>query len=75
MLARGKAWKAAPVQGELFEKRPARRFVTLDSVDYVVSRPKEGGVVVVGKRGEAEVHISVSDALVAELIARLRRLG
>jgi hypothetical protein len=46
--------------------------VALDTVEYV-ARPKEGGAVVVGKRGEAEVHISVSDALAAELVARLRR--
>ena len=31
---------------------PARGFVTLGTVEYVV-RPKEGGVVVVGRRGEA----------------------
>jgi len=65
-------WKAAPIQGELFERRPARRFVNLDTIEYV-ARPKEGGVIVVGKRGEAEVHITVSDALLPELIARLRR--
>jgi len=46
--------------------------VTLDTVEYV-ARPKEGGVVVVGRRGKAEVHIAVSDALIPELIARLRR--
>jgi hypothetical protein len=65
-------WKAAAVQGELFEKRPARRFVTLDTIEYV-TRPKEGGVVVVGRRGDAEVHINVPDELLPELIARLRR--
>jgi hypothetical protein len=74
LLVRGKAWKARPVQTDLFEKRPARRFVTLDTVEYV-SGSKEGGVVLVGRRGEAEVHIKVSDALVAELLARLRSRG
>jgi hypothetical protein len=62
----------APIQQELFEKRPARRFVNLDTIEYV-ARQKEGGVMVVGKRGAAEVHVNLSDALVAELIARLRR--
>ena len=57
----------------MFPRQPARRLVTLDSVDYVVSRPKEGGVVVVGRRGEAEVHINVPDSVLPELIARLRR--
>jgi len=38
-------------------------------------RPKEGGVVVVGKRGASEVHITAPDALLPELIARLRRPG
>jgi hypothetical protein len=56
----------------MFDRRPARRFVTLDTLEYV-ARPKEGGVVVVGRRGEAEVHISVPDSLVPELVARLRR--
>jgi hypothetical protein len=74
IAGQGKAWKALAVQGELFEKRPARRFVNLDTIEYV-SRPKEGGVVVVSRRGAAEVHIEVSDALLAELIARLRRPG
>jgi hypothetical protein len=46
--------------------------VNLDTIEYV-SRPKEGGAVVVGKRGAAEVHINVPDALLPELIARLRR--
>jgi hypothetical protein len=46
--------------------------VNLDSIEYV-TRPKEGGVVVVGRRGAAEVHINVPDALLPELIARLRR--
>jgi hypothetical protein len=69
LLARGKAWKARAVQGELFEKRPARGLVTLDAVEYV-ARPKEDGVVVVGRRGDAEVHIRVSD----ELVARLGRI-
>jgi hypothetical protein len=73
LLARGKAWKGAPIQGEPFERRPARRFVNLDTVEYVIARPKEGGVVVVGKRGQAEVHINVPDSVLLELIARLRR--
>ena len=46
--------------------------MNLDTIEYV-ARPKEGGVVVVGKRGQAEVHINVPDALLPELIARLRR--
>jgi hypothetical protein len=46
--------------------------VKLDSVDYAV-RAKEGGIVVVGKRGAAEVHIIVPDSLIPALIARLRR--
>jgi hypothetical protein len=60
------------IQGELFERRPARRFVNLDTIEYV-TRQKEGGVMVIGKRGAAEVHINVPDALLPELIARLRR--
>ena len=58
----------------LFPRQQARRLVTLDTVEYVVARPKEGGVVVVGRRGKAEVHITVPDSVVAELLARLRRL-
>jgi hypothetical protein len=42
----------------------------LDTVEYV-ARPKDGGVV--GRRGAAEVHISVPDDLMAELIARLKK--
>lgn len=72
MLARHKAWQASAVQGKLFERPPSRRFVNLDTIEYVV-RPKEGGVVVVGKRGAREVHINVSDVLLMELLARLRR--
>jgi hypothetical protein len=60
------------VQTEMFPRQPARRFVTLDTIEYV-ARPKAGGVVVVGKRGAAEVHINVPDALLPELIARLKR--
>jgi hypothetical protein len=56
----------------VFKQRQAHKFMTLDTVEYV-ARSKEGGVLVVGKRGEAEVHISVSDALVAELVAKFRR--
>jgi hypothetical protein len=48
--------------------------VNLDTVEYV-ARPKEGGVVVVGKRGAKEIHINLSDGQVAELLARLRRAG
>jgi hypothetical protein len=46
--------------------------VNLDSVEYV-ARAKEGGVVVVGKRGKREVQINVPDSVLPELIARLRR--
>jgi hypothetical protein len=46
--------------------------VNLDTIEYV-ARPKEGGVIVVGKRGAREVYINVPDALLPELIARLRR--
>jgi hypothetical protein len=66
------AWKALAVQGELIERPSSRRFVNLDSIEYV-ARPKEGGVVVVGKRGAREVHINVPDSLIPGLIARLRR--
>jgi hypothetical protein len=72
LLARGKAWKARPVQTDLFPKQPARRFIRLDTIEYV-ARPKEGGVVVVGRRGAAEVHISVPDDLLLDLIAKLRK--
>jgi hypothetical protein len=45
--------------------------VTLDTVEYV-ARPKEGGVVVVGRRGAAEVLINVPDDLLPALIAGLK---
>ena len=72
IAGQGESLEGLAVQGELFPRPPARRFVTLDTVEYV-ARPKEGGVVVVGRRGAAEVHIKVSDLGLAELVARLRR--
>ena len=60
------------VQGDLWERPPPRRFVNLDTIEYAV-RSKDGGVTVMGKRRQREVHINLSDAQVAELIARLRR--
>jgi hypothetical protein len=64
LLARGKAWKALGVQGELFDRPPPRRVVNLDSVQYE-ARPKVGGGVVVGKRGSREVHINVAGCVAA----------
>ena len=72
LLARKKAWQALAVQDDLFDRPPARRFVNLDLIEYV-SRSKDGGVVVAGRRGGREVHINVPDSLVPELIAKLRK--
>jgi hypothetical protein len=64
VAGQGRAWRARPDQTELSPKQPARRFVRLDTIEYVV-RLKEGGVMVVGRRGAAEVHISLPDDLLA----------
>lgn len=46
--------------------------VNLDTIEFV-ARPKEGGVMIVGRRGAREVRVNIPEALLPELIARLRR--
>lgn len=70
MLARGKLWKALPVQTELFDHPPPVRRVNLDSVDGVF-RGKDGETVVIATRGGRQYRISLPDDVAVKLAKKL----
>ena len=70
MLARGKAWKARPVQTELLDRPPPVSRVNVDRVDGVL-RNQDGTAVVIATRGGRQYRISLPDDVADVLAAKL----
>jgi len=70
LLARGKAWKAQPIQLEMFAAGPRPRHVNLDSVRRVAPHA-DGGVTVMAVRGKREYRIRIPESALAALLAKL----
>jgi len=64
------AWKAKPIQLEMFEPPPRPRHVNLDSVRRVAPNV-DGGVTVMAMRGKREYRIRIPESVLATLLAKL----